>query len=350
MTSDSDIPVVDVRGIRDPHERGIAYGKAATQEIMHTLEFYQRLLPKMVGHPWQVLCEGVAGLLSAAEASVPDAVQHVRGIAAGCGVEFVDLFVVNSRSELMARAGVSTNECTAIGVDHILAQTWDWFTRQRNGCVIVQSDRFITLTEAGMPAKIGLNADGVGLTLNFMTTKWPPAAPGTPIHLLIADALDRCSTADETVSLLLGTDVACSATVGVADPSGNGCWFVELMPGSRHEAVAIKSPAVHTNHCIADRLEGSDVAGRVLNNSHRRFVRARSLLAAGAEVETVLTDTVDPASAIDIPVHPRARPSAQMGTVAAVVMDLAQRRMRVAPGRPSEVGFVQEVCMESSAS
>ena len=101
----------------------------------------------------------------------------------------------------------------------------------------------------------------------------------------------------------------------------------------------------HTNHCLAPTLAGSDVAGPLLDNSRRRLRRATQLLAEGVTVGDVLSDTAERASSIDVAAQPDDGHPAALGTVAAVVIDTARRAIAVAPSRPSQTGFVQDVAV-----
>lgn len=296
----------------------------------------------MLGRDWASVCEGAAPFLREASATIPDVVCHVRGVAKGCGLDAAELFAVNARSELMALARVATAECTVIGRPGVLAQNWDWFTRQRDGCSIVRTDRFVTFTEAGMPAKVGLNRDGLAITLNFMITTPPPDRAAPPIHLLIAHVLESCRSVGDAASLLLRTPVACSATIGLADDGGDIA-FIELTPHRRGAIDLAAVPPVHTNHCLGGALAGADLPGPLLASSMARLRRARCLLEDGVPVESILADTADPRSALDI-----AAPAGALaiGTVASIVMDLRRRALVVAPGRPSEAGFVQSVGLD----
>lgn len=336
--------VVDLRGIPDADDRGAAYGAAAAVEIGRTIEFYRWLLTAMLGRPWDALRDDVGDLMAEAAVATPTAVAVLEGIGHGSGHAVADLSVVSCRSELMARASIATAECTALRHPGGLAQTWDWFIAQRQACVIVRTDRMVTLTEAGMPAKIGCNADGLALTLNFLATTPAPTRPGVPVHLLIAELLEGACSVGAALDRLDATPFACSATIGLADDDGRSA-FVELTPHARPAVLDDADGTAHTNHCLAPTLAGSDVAGPLLDNSRRRLRRATQLLAEGVTVGDVLSDTAERASSIDVAAQPDDGHPAALGTVAAVVIDTARRAIAVAPSRPSQTGFVQDVAV-----
>ena len=99
-------------------------------------------------------------------------------------------------------------ECTAIAVPRsasvtggtLLAQNWDWLGGQRGALVVLRvrqpgAPACITLTEAGMLAKIGFNVHGFGLCLNILRSSADGERAATPVHpLLRAFSLAAAST------------------------------------------------------------------------------------------------------------------------------------------------------------
>ncbi|MBK8740163.1 MAG: hypothetical protein IPM02_11800 [Betaproteobacteria bacterium] len=74
-----------------------------------------------------------------------------------------------------------------------LAQNWDWIGAQLPAVVLLrvtgEDGRYLlTLTEAGMLAKIGMNERGLGVCLNISarsTTDWRPACRCVLLRLLL---------------------------------------------------------------------------------------------------------------------------------------------------------------------
>ena len=91
-------------------------------------------------------------------------------MAAGAGVPLKALLALNARTEVMA--GVGPTECSVVGAGGLLAQNWDWHPESATVIQIVEHDQgwFVTLTEAGILAKIGLNDAGLGVCLNLLRT------------------------------------------------------------------------------------------------------------------------------------------------------------------------------------
>ena len=64
-----------------------------------------------------------------------------------------------------------------------LAQNWDWFLDAPERCVVVKAPEFVTFTEAGILAKIGVNTAGLALSLDILNhssdRRAPVACPST---------------------------------------------------------------------------------------------------------------------------------------------------------------------------
>ena len=89
--------------------------------------------------------------------------------------------------------------------DTLLAQNWDWYNEVKNCQVILKIGQreakpaLVTFTEAGQLAKIGMNAAGIGLVVNNLTSDQPRT--GVPWifltrRILIADVCMQVKTGD----------------------------------------------------------------------------------------------------------------------------------------------------------
>ena len=178
------------------------------------------------------------------------------------------LLAVNARTEVLAGAGPT--ECSVVGAGGLLAQNWDWHPELSESTVIwiveTGSGWFVTLSEAGMLAKIGLNDAGLGVCLNLLRSSEDGGHDGTPIHILLRQVLATCRSVDEAVALLASTKVTASSAVTVAQPGDVAT--VELSPGGAN--VLRGSVGAHTNHFLEppqarprhDGLREHDAAAR----------------------------------------------------------------------------------------
>ena len=121
-----------------------------------------------------------------------------EAIAEAARIEPWCVFLLNARTEVL---NASVGECTSLAVPEtrILAQTWDWIRELEELVVITEVEkddgqRFVTLVEPGMLAKIGMNSRGFGVGLNFL--KAEQSLDGVPVHLVLR-ALLECSNLAE---------------------------------------------------------------------------------------------------------------------------------------------------------
>jgi Acyl-coenzyme A:6-aminopenicillanic acid acyl-transferase. len=151
-------------------------------------------------------------------AVMPAYLEELRGIADGAGLDLADVLAINVRTEVMyaakARQAPRTGtqppvpqppaECSAFACvpapgqnDPVLiGQNWDWLLHSAQTLVVleVRQDEgpdFVTVVEAGLLAKTGMNAAGLGLVTNALVTDADVGEPGLPYHVL----LRACSTA-----------------------------------------------------------------------------------------------------------------------------------------------------------
>jgi isopenicillin-N N-acyltransferase like protein len=329
------LPVVDVAGAPSV-ARGTVLGQATADEVGRSLTTYRSVLPAITGRSWPELVALAQPIIGAARAFDAPLVDDLVGIAEGARVRFDDIAVISARSELLQLSpDRPVGECTLIVRDGRIGQTWDWFVGQLGACIVVRTPRFVAFAEAGMPPKIGVNRDGVAVTLNFLSTRLPVDPDGVPVHTVLHHLLERATSTADAVDVLLGVRAAGCAAVGVLDPHGDAA-VIELAPHGRSARAHTTQPIVQTNHCLSATLVGLDVGGLLLDNSEARLARARALVDRGAPIEQILGDDRGP--------HPIAlAPVGALGTVAAMWIDVHARALHVAPGNPAELAFSQTV-------
>jgi len=262
--------------------------------------------------------------------------EEIAGIAAGAGVDERDLLAVNARTELLAG-----DECSVAVEGGVLAQNWDWHPDLAPSTlvwVVKHGDRwFATLTEAGMLAKIGLNSAGLGVCLNLLKSSADGGLDGVPIHVLLRQVLAECGSVDEAVALLCDARVSASSAVTLA--TAGEAATVELSPG----APAVLPGHVHTNHFLVPPEGAVDVG---LAESHSTALRLEVM--EGGGLGALRSHAGHPFGVCrhGDPVEPWEERSI---TLASVIMDLAERRLRVAEGRPCESVY-EEIALPVPAS
>ncbi len=274
-------------------------------------------------------------------AVAPSWIEELSGWAEAAGTDLDDLLVLNARSEVLSvvRGARRRGECTVVAEPGLLGQTWDWFGRQRQAMVVLRSGGLVTLTEAGMLAKMGLNEHGLAVGLAYLASPSDglPGAGSLPVHAVLRLLLERSRSVTTALSRLQDLGLAGSACIALADPSR--AVFVEITPGGR----SVLPAGVHTNHCLDAALRGGQGDVDFLADSEDRLTRAAALRQAGVPVEEVLADTVGGHHAIDQGADPGLDEHDRTETALAVVMGPRRRLLRIAPGRPSQTGFTQSV-------
>lgn len=199
-----------------------------------------------------------------------------------------ELAAINARTELLA--GTQACECSLVARSEAggawLAQTWDWHPDAAAVAWIVVG-RFVTVTEAGVLAKLGLNGAGVACGLNYLTCSEDGGVDGVPIHVLLRLVLERGSSGAEARELLAGARTAASGCVTVA--ARDDLFAAELSPGgARFVAPDADGWLVHTNHFLLPPRSGHDPMPAAHPGTLERFARVAEAARAGVPVAGVL--------------------------------------------------------------
>ena len=156
----------------------------------------------------------------------PDYLAEMRGIADGAGLDLVDVLAINVRTEVMFAAkarqatghpGSGPHECSSFAVapppgtsgPTLVGQNWDWLPHSAETVVVLEAQRddgpdFVTVVEAGLLAKTGMNSSGLGLVTNALVTADDAGLPGLPYHLLLRAILDCENVSDAIAALQAG--------------------------------------------------------------------------------------------------------------------------------------------------
>ena len=190
------------------------------------------------------------------------------------------------------------------------AQNWDWIGRQRTALVILkthdaQGRALTTLTEAGMLAKIGMNASGFALGLNILR--------------YTRDGLIPCADAHG--------EVAC----------------FEIAPAGWAELTPDKGVVVHTNHFMCIPLLGEQSPmGLALSSQPRLDTAAEHAAQQGLgfdKLQAFLRDESDGYLSVCRNPDPSLPPEGRVESVAGVIMNTHPRQIWIAPDVPSKVAF-----------
>jgi isopenicillin-N N-acyltransferase like protein len=344
--------------------RGRAYGAAARPRVQRSLEGYERAFAAHAGWTWAQAREASRRYLPALEQHAASCLDEMAGIAAGAGVDAEDIILLNARTEVMAAAWVreglaarATDGCSALALlpertasgHTLVGQNWDWLVHVTDTVVILEAEQpgedpnYVTAVEAGLLAKTGMNAHGLGLCTNFLLTPDDNGAPGVPYHVTLRLLLD-CATVDEARALLEALPRSSSANYLLAEPRDGGrAVDVEAIPGGPdglHAIDPVGGFVGHTNHFCSAAVTGLDAGGSLMPSSPLRLDRLTALV---AEHEGPVGEDVVRAAFADHDNFPNAvccHPDPGLDeadrdvTAVSILMDLDERRVTLADGNP----------------
>jgi len=362
-------PVIDLQG--SPYERGLAHGTRARARVERSLANYARLF-ELCGISWGD-AQSIARRYRPFVARIGEQyLEEIEGIAAGAGRRVEEILALNARTEILPpsfpgkpseawlaaiRRGADFGECTAIAVlpersaegGTLLAQNWDWLGAQREALVVLRSGGdCLTLTEAGMLAKIGLNRHGLGVCLNILRSESDGLRPGAPVHVLLRALLD-CASLAQAETLVRRVRCGASSNILCASAAGGAASF-ELSPGRVGVVAARGGILCHTNHFLAQEGREHEVLLPPSLSSVPRLQRIEALSGSGkfsaADLQRMLRDESDGFLSICRRPDPSLPEEARVESVASVVMELARGVMHVAPDIPSKAAY-EAVALEA---
>lgn len=348
-----------------PRQRGRRYGEQARDRIIRSVEAYRRVFAHWSGWEWpRVTTEALRSLPAIAEFR-PRYIDEMRGIAEGAGLAFEDILALNLRTEVMFAAkahGVDhpsfPMECSSFAVlpaatengHTLLGQNWDWLVHSADTVIVLDArpddaPDFVTVVEAGLLAKTGLNSSGLGVVTNALISGEDVGSPGVPYHVVLRAILEAETTQDALAAIQAPVRSS-SANYLVADRSGSAL-DIEAAPGDASRLSVLRPEdgiLVHTNHFRSELLAGEDVTLRLAPYSPARLERLHEALSSARPVSVmaltrILGEHADPTSAICSHSDPDQDPLERTATVASVVMDLDDRAIRLAEGYPCTAPF-----------
>ncbi|MHB1927965.1 MAG: C45 family autoproteolytic acyltransferase/hydrolase [Acidimicrobiales bacterium] len=360
----STYPQIRVSG--GARERGRQYGEGARDRIRISRERYEDVFGATAGWTWARAAEAAQRYVPAIEAAFPQYLEEMHGIAEGAGLAFEDVLTLNTRTEVMyaakARAAAAIieapgrGECTSFAVlggrtrsgRPLAGQNWDWLSHCFDTVVVLEVEQpdgpnYVTVVEAGLLAKVSLNAAGVAVVTNALVTSADRGHPGLPYHVVLR-ALADCETLADAVTVVVGNRRSSSANYLLCSADGLAI-DLEAAPGD-HRAVSVLDPVdgaiVHTNHFRCLPAGAEEVSVHAMPDTHLRLqVAAAEVAGAGVALDVdslgrLLADHRGWPFGICSHPDPRDSGGPELSTVLAAVMDPAERRMWLASGRPCE--------------
>ena len=256
-----------------PGDRGFGFGRAQAERVARTVAAYRLLFQSTRGFSVgevRAIGDTVAAQLAR---RWPNLLEEIVGIAHGSGQDESELVALNARTEVLAVR--RQPECSVVAIlpsrfsDQavLLGQNWDWHSCSRNSLVAWRvstggSDWFVTVTEAGILAKIGFNSRSLGCCLNILETTLDSGVSGSPVHVLLRLVLQDCLTVSEAAAMLAGETMSASSAITLAQATPRpDAVSVELSPRKARLVHPDSSGCLlHTNHFLASPPSGADTA------------------------------------------------------------------------------------------
>lgn len=343
-------PTVDVLTLSGSYgDMGTAYGAAKRDDIGKNYASYARSFRDSAGltdtdiERWGNHFRRLVSVYSA------DIDAMLTAMADAAGISAEQAYALNSRTELLYGSGYHEEGCTSLAVlgsrsasgSTFLAQNWDWRLDQGPlSFVMVTQDleghNVVTLCEAGMLAKAGMNSAGIGVCSNMLVSDRDGAGAGIPYHILLRGVLQATNLSDAIEAVTRSARIS-SGNFLIAARGGEAI-DVEFSPDDFGWLLPHDGLIAHANH-FESGLSVKDLRRNVSPLTLIRSGRVRHLLEdqLGArqvsvrDVQTVLTDHLSHPKSICR--HPTVsdEPLEQSASLFSVLMDMEAGRMVINP-------------------
>jgi len=346
------LPVLALSGTHG--EMGVEYGRVVSELISRNLEEYLRRFGDVLGLSgaevlrWGGIYRGVTHGYSASIG------EMLEGIAEGSGQRPEHVFALNARTEIIYSVPAQEEGCTSLAVlpsrtesgHALLGTNWDWHPEQGDVTLLVatrEPDGFtvLSLAEAGMLAKNGLNSAGLGLCANLLVSDRDVGGEGVPYHVLLRGLLESRTMADANRAAVNHPRVS-SGNFLIADAGGEAI-DLEAVPGDFGYLLPRDGLITHSNHFLT-QVPVYDQKKAQSALTLLRPERARHMLEGKLESRTVteedlcnvFRDHYSYPNGICRHVDERDPAYDRICTVYSIVMDLDEGKFGIAKGQPCE--------------
>jgi isopenicillin-N N-acyltransferase-like protein len=352
-TNGHEIPIVVMRGT--PRDCGVQYGRAAASMIRGSLEAYLESFRVLHGLDREAIFEIARKFEPVIAEFDPATREEMAGIAEGAEVPLEAVLTINARSELVHGLKARLDDgCTSFAVfgdatadgHTYVGQNWDWSPAMKPYAVVldIQRDgdpRILTLTEAGLVGKHGLNDAGIGICNNFMLSD--KRRFGMPVHVIRRKAL-TARLLSEAMGTVLNAEKALAANYLMGHAEGAAV-NLEAWPGGVDVIHPDEDLITHANHFQISRPERLDIGRNIFPDSLLRDVRLRRrLLALHGRIDLAvladaMSDHLNYPDSICRHMNPRASAGQSIETLGCIIMDVTEGILHFCSGPPCEGEF-----------
>lgn len=249
-----------------PFERGMQYGRQAKDEINTCIKFYQHKFLSTRKLSWEDARTLCMTHLPDIEATMPELLEEAKGIAAGAGVDFEDIMVLNCRYEISHFPHKEDEmECTAFALEReatatghvIVGQNWDMRPGLLEHTVLLDiteeetGNHIIGITEAGQLLRNGMNSQGVAQCSNSLHSCVDGAGHGIPSNFVRRKLLTMSSLQD-MISFIRTAKRSVSVNYCIGSRE-NKVADVEAVPANSVCLSAVNGVLAHANNLVVNR-------------------------------------------------------------------------------------------------
>lgn len=208
-----------------------------------------------------------------------------------------------------------------------------WLVRRDDG------PDLLTLTEAGIVGKIGINEAGLAMCINLLRSDSDSGGPAAPMHIILRRVLEDCHNVDEAIALLARTARCTSCNHMLAD-SRSSIADVEATPAGRWVHGPQHGLLTHANHCTGPTLVSQDLYVRENPETRESDSRIQALAASHhiseSDLRAMLADHATAAYSICVHNDPAWSFIEQGESIASIIIDVTGGTVDVADGPPCE--------------
>jgi isopenicillin-N N-acyltransferase-like protein len=350
-----------------PYECGKAYGEQARQKIEVSIQKYRAVFIFYADWDWNKVLKYAEGFIAPIKEFDPEINEELQGIADGAGVNFLDILAINTRTEIMFAAKARDKsmklpeslECSSFAVTSdpqniLIGENWDWLSHCEDTVIILEASplnqpKYVTVVEAGLLAKFGMNSQGLGIATNALISSLDKGEPGVPYHVLLRSLLKAGNTIEGIVLINKGFRSS-SANYLLADKQGT-LIDVEAMTGEWKEVGYIMPNSdhalIHTNHFITDRFVEFDITPGWIPSTLFRYHRIKNAISMPTDLANPKFWKETLCSHINLPYGvcshhgPNDREEERFSTITSAIMNLSDQTIELTAGRPCESKYVK---------
>lgn len=348
------VPVIEVSGSN--YDCGAAIGTALRGQILENLRDYPAIIEHETGITREEAMDYVQRIIPAIEDYAPELMEEMLGIAKGADLHLNDIVMLNARTELMSAPAVTSvdiGECTsmtalgaATDTGHVLiGQNWDWNSLVCHRVAVIaisvpDQPHTVMFAEAGLVGKIGLNASGIAVCANRLTSSDDKLQTGIPWHVQLRKVM-MADNMHHAIKAVTTPARGASGMFMIASRDGEAV-TLETTPTDFDTQLPEDGIMTHSNHFLAPEMKSRDTGKARSSMTLIRHDRARRLLAEDQgnisvdSFKRVLADHFSYPAAICRHPDKDLMEVDRSQTGASIIMDLDQFEMHIALGPPCQ--------------